>query len=352
MKIRLILLFFSVILLSFFYSCKKDNLDSINDNFYVRHNGADMPVYVYGNASNKVFLLFIHGGPGDNSLEYREGIASENLEKNYAVVYYDQRGQGLSEGKFKPKDVTISIMSDDLQAVISAIIKKYGDDISVFLLGHSWGGELGTDYLLKNNYPSNIKGWIEIDGAHDVPKINVKLTKMLIDVGNKQISLNNSKDKWQEIISWVNKLDTNNINIEQGRELNRKARIAEQILIDDGFVTAPDKKTFRDLTIMYNQNIITGIFSGNYTYVNNEGFYNEIELTSYTNKLHNIHLPSLFLWGKYDFIVPSALGYDAYNLVNTQHKNIVIFKQSGHMPMKNQPYEFVNAVSNFVETYK
>jgi len=103
---------------------------------------------------------------------------------------------------------------------------------------------------------------------------------------------------------------------------------------------------------LYNQNIITGIFSGNYTYVNNKGFYNEIELASYTNQLQNINLPSLFLWGKYDFIVPAALGYDAYNLVNTQHKNIIIFEQSGHMPMKNQPYEFVDAISNFVETYK
>ena len=352
MKINPKVLFFSIIVFSLFISCGKNDLNSLNDNFYVRHAGADMPVYIYGNASNKVFLLFIHGGPGDNGLEYREGIASEILEKDYAVVYYDQRGQGLSEGKFKQEDVSISLMSDDLQAIVLSIIKKYGNDISIFLLGHSWGGELGTDYLLKNNYPPNIKGWVEIDGAHDVPKINVELTKMLIKVGNQQISQNNSKDKWQELISWANQLDTNNISIEQGRDLNRKARIAEQLLIDDGIIKAPDKKTFRDLTILYKHNIITGIFSGYYTYISNEGFYNEIELTSYTNRLKNIHLPSLFLWGKYDFIVPVALGYDAYNLVNTQYKNIVVFEQSGHIPMKNQPYKFVDAISNFVETYK
>ena len=311
-----------------------------------------MPVYVYGNASNKVFLLFIHGGPGDDGLEYREGIASEMLEEDYAVVYYDQRGQGLSEGKFKPEDVTISLMSDDLQAIVLAIINKYGDDISIFLLGHSWGGELGTDYLIKDNYPSNIKGWVEIDGAHDVPKINVELAKMLLKVGNQQISLNHSKDKWQEIISWVNQLDTNNISIEQGRDLNRRARVAEQILIDDSLITAPDKKTFRDLSIMYHQNIITGIFSGNYTYVSNEGFFNEIELTSYTDQLQKIHLPSLFLWGKYDFIVPVALGFDAFNLVNSHHKGIVVFNQSGHMPMKNQPQEFVEVINDFVKSHK
>ncbi len=352
MKINKIVIFFSVITLNLFIGCNKNGLNSLNDHFYVRHAGADMPVYIHGNASEKVFLLFIHGGPGDNGLQYREGIASKNLEKDYAVVYYDQRGQGLSEGKFEQQDVTISLMADDLHAVILTIIKKYGNDISIFLLGHSWGGELGTAYLLKNNYPPNVKGWIEIDGAHDVPKINVELTKMIIKVGNQQINSGNSKDKWQELISWVNKLDTANINFEQGRDLNRKARIAEQILINDGFVTAPDKKTFRDLTILYNQNIITGIFSGYYTYVNNEGFYAEIETTSYTNQLHNISLPSLFLWGKYDFIVPATLGYDAYYLVNTQQKDIIIFEQSGHMPMKNQPYKFVKTISNFVEIHK
>lgn len=352
MKTNLKVLFFSLIISSLFIACDRTDSDSLNDIFYVRYSGADMPVYVYGNASSNVFLLFIHGGPGDNGLQYREGLASENLEKDYAVVYYDQRGQGLSEGKFEQEDVTISLMSDDLHAVISTIIKKYGNDISIFLLGHSWGGELGTDYLLKNNYPSNVRGWVEIDGAHDVPKINVEVAKMLIEVGSQQICISNNVDKWQEIILWVNQLDTNHISIEQGRDLNRKARIAEQILIDDGFVVAPDKRTFRDLTILYDQNIITSIFSGNHTYINNEGFYSEIELASYTNQLQNINLPSLFLWGKYDFIVPVALGYDAYNLVSAQYKNIIIFEQSGHIPMKNQPYEFVDAISNFVESHK
>ena len=352
MKINTIIILFSIIILSFFASCEKKELSELNDVFYVRYADADMPVYIHGNASDKVFLLFIHGGPGDNGLIYREGVASEELEKDYAVVYYDQRGQGLSEGKFNQEDVTISLMADDLHVVILTIIEKYGSDISIFLLGHSWGGELGTDYLLKNKYPANIKGWVEIDGAHDVPKINIEVAKMLVEVGNQQINIGNSTENWQEIISWVNQIDTNNISIEQGRELNGKARIAEQILIDDGIVTAPDAKTFRDLTVLYNQNIITGIFSGTYTYINNDGFYNEIETTSYTNQLHNIGLPSLFLWGKYDFIVPAALGYDAYNLINTPDKNIVIFEQSGHVPMKNQPLEFVETIKTFVKTYK
>ena len=347
-KILLLITVFSVLLIS----CEKEDLSTLSDSFYVRHSGADMPVHIYGNATEKIFIILLHGGPGNNALDFRTSESAEKLEEHYAVVYWQQRGQGSSEGKFNSEDVTIDMMAEDLQAVIQVLKYKYGENCSFFLLGHSWGGELGTAFLIKNDYQNQISGWIEVDGAHDIPKINTEAVKMFIAVGNEQINLNNSKDKWQKIVEYAEQIDTTNIDIQTGRDLNRKAHSVEKYLLHDNIIQKPNGKTMRKLGIMYHEDFLTGIISVTYTYINNEIFYNEIETTSFTDKLHQITIPCLFLWGKYDFIVPSQLGVDAYNLVNTDEKELVIFDRSGHFPMENQADEFVAAVSGFVEKHK
>ena len=341
-----------VFIIFFNFSCNKNDLSNISDVIYVRNNKADMPAYIHGNGSEKVFIIILHGGPGGNGLEYRTGTAMEKLEQNYAMVYWDQRGQGLSQGKYDTTDVTIDQMVEDLHALILILKYKYGEDINLFLLGHSWGGALGTAYMLKDNYQNELNAWIEIDGAHDIPKLNIELVKMFLEIGNEQINLNNSSSEWQDIVSWVEQIDTNNIDIELGRELNSKAHSVEDYLINDNILIYGDEGSFRDILILYHQNYLTSIINGTYTYILNNAFYNEVEFLSLTDQLHKITTPSLFMWGKYDFVVPPQLGYDAYNKVNTTEKEIVIFEQSGHSPMVNEPEKFANTIIDFVEKYK
>ena len=333
-------------------SCKKEDNSKISDIIYVRHAGADIPAYLYGNLENNTFIITLHGGPGDNGLELRQGKAAAELEKRYVMVYWDQRGQGLSEGKFSADDVTIDLMAEDLQALILVLKFRYGNNINLFLLGHSWGGELGTAFLLKNDYQYQLKGWIEVDGAHDIPKVNKEIVKMITTIGNEQINLGNSTKKWEALISEVSTIDTNNISIKEGRDLNKKARLAQKYLLNDGFIKKPEAVTRRDAGIMYHQDFLTAALSGSWFYLLNNNFYNEIETTSYTGDLYKIELPTLLLWGKYDFIVPPALGFSAYQKNSSHDKKIVIFDKSGHSPMNNQPEEFTETVIQFIEQHQ
>ena len=343
---------FLFILLMLMSACKKENSLTLSDDFRVRHANADVPVYIHGNGAEKIFIIFIHGGPGDSGYANRAGKAAAELEKKYAMVYWDQRGQGMSEGKIDSEDITIDLMAEDLQAVVQVLKHKYGNDIKIFLLGHSWGGTLGTAFLLKKSYQNEIKGWIEVDGSHDFPKINRDVIKMFSAIGNSQISLNHNKENWQNIVSWAAKVDTTNLNKKMIIEINGKAHEVEKYLLEDDVLQKPDKTTMRDLGVFYHQNIITRIFSGQYTFMGNDKFFNEVVNNSFTPELHIITIPCLFLWGKYDFVVPSTLGYDAFNRVSSTEKEIIIFDKSAHSPMLNQADEFVDAVTNFVETYK
>src|SRR5262249_10860916 len=86
--------------------------------------------------------------------DYRNGLKAKALaDHNYFVVFYDQRGSGLS--KRHPKNsYSIDQMIDDLTAVIQHY--RTSANQKVFLFGHSWGGMLATAYI--NKYPGAING--------------------------------------------------------------------------------------------------------------------------------------------------------------------------------------------------
>ena len=115
-------------------------------------NGTLLHSEAFGNPSDPM-VVYLHGGPGS---DYRNGMNIRNLVKDhYYVVFYDQRGSGLS--KRHPKETySIQLMLDDLTAVIQHY--RTSPSQKIFLFGHSWGAMLATAYL--NKYPSAVNGAI------------------------------------------------------------------------------------------------------------------------------------------------------------------------------------------------
>lgn len=104
----------------------------------------------FGDKSNTM-LVVLHGGPG---VDYRSMLNYGSLaDQGYFVVFYDQRGSGLSK-RHPASDYTIQTFIDDLDAVIEHF--KTSDDQSVVLMGHSWGAMLATAYI--NQHPEGVKG--------------------------------------------------------------------------------------------------------------------------------------------------------------------------------------------------
>lgn len=115
-------------------------------------NGTQLHSEAFGNPADPM-VIYLHGGPGG---DYRNGLNVKNLvANNYYVVFYDQRGSGLS--KRHPKDsYSIQTMLDDLTAVIQHY--RTSPSQKVFLFGHSWGAMLTAAYI--NKYPTAINGAI------------------------------------------------------------------------------------------------------------------------------------------------------------------------------------------------
>ncbi|WBL41562.1 alpha/beta hydrolase [Algoriphagus halophytocola] len=115
-------------------------------------NGTSLHAQTYGNPANAM-VIFLHGGPG---ADYRNGLNVRQLaDDGYYVVFYDQRGTGLSQRHDK-NTYSIQLYLDDLTAVIEHY--RTSTNQKVFLFGHSWGAMLAAAYI--NAYPDRIDGAI------------------------------------------------------------------------------------------------------------------------------------------------------------------------------------------------
>jgi proline iminopeptidase len=100
----------------------------------------------FGNPENPVVIV-IHGGPGG---DYRNLLILKALaEDGYFVVFYDQRGSGLSP-RVPKEDLTFESSIEDL----NRIVNYYSQGREVGLIGHSWGGIMTAYYLAK--YPEKV----------------------------------------------------------------------------------------------------------------------------------------------------------------------------------------------------
>jgi len=327
-------------------SCSED-LAEVSETIYVQRGKVKMPVYIRGNVESKALILVVHGGPGGNGYEYRAGKFSEILEEKYGMAYWDQRGQGMTMGKFEDSELSIDIMVADLKAVIQTLKHKYGDDLSIFLLGHSWGGTLGSAFMVKDDNQDLVKGWIESNGAHDIPRLNKDAIAMFKRVAQEQIALGQHSTEWNSIMDWANGIDTNNITDDQGTEINQKGFEVEGYLTDDGVIQKGEEVS----SSLFKSpiNALTSFMVGNAT---SNDLHNEVENTALTDQLHKITTPTLLLWGKYDFVVPPTLGEDAETEISSADKTLVIFEKSGHSPMDNEPVAFTDSIIQFVEKHK
>jgi len=116
-------------------------------------NGILLHSETYGNPSHPMIVV-IHGGPGT---DYRSLLNYKQLANDSMfVVFYDQRGAGLSQRIDKSQYSSVQDFIDELDAVINHY--RQNSTQKVVLAGHSWGAMLATAYI--NQEPDNITGVI------------------------------------------------------------------------------------------------------------------------------------------------------------------------------------------------
>jgi pimeloyl-ACP methyl ester carboxylesterase len=73
-----------------------------------------------------------------------------------------------------------------------------------------------------------------------------------------------------------------------------------------------------------------------------------------SDQLQNITVPTLVLWGRHDGILPAPLAQEYYSKLGTpdSQKSLVIFEESAHSPMFEEPAKFASEVILFINRNK
>jgi proline iminopeptidase len=101
-------------------------------------------------------MIVLHGGPDFDHAYLLPDL--DRLQDAFHLIYYDQRGRGRSAANVRPEDVTLASDVDDVESVR----RRFGFGASA-LLGHSWGAVLALEYALR--YPTRVSHLILMNPA-------------------------------------------------------------------------------------------------------------------------------------------------------------------------------------------
>lgn len=298
----------------------------------VEIGGIDQCVMIRGADVSKPILLFLHGGPGYSQISYARKYQSE-LEENFIVVNWDQRGSGKSYSPSIDKDtMTVEQFVADTNDLIDYLLDRF-DKEKLYLVGHSWGSELGM--YVAQKYPQKLYSFISIGQLVDGKK-------------NEELSYD-----------FTLKMATQNNDEKAIKELTEIGRPPYENVVDDMMVQRKWLKkygglengcdTFKDI-------IVASIFSPEYSGVDGiklalgsrftaDFMFPYIFLeSSVMEDVPEVDVPVYFCVGRNDYNTPHKLIEEYYNKLNAPTKELIWFEKSAHFPNFEQPELFAETV--------
>ena len=342
-KLRYTLILF---VLMAFFSCQRNTF------FFVKNEGAVMPVKISGNTESSIYIVLLPGGPAGDGLVYRRifPLFRKFIEPNYQMVYCDQRGAGNCQGIYDTTSLNLQQLSEDLDKVVS-VIKEENKQAQVYLLGYSYGGALGFSYLLNPAYQAKINGFISVEGAFD--------RRLQSDYQNQFVE--HLLEQWVEE-GYLDSYDAmKNGYTCDGREdevqckkdsVEVVAKVAARLDEIENYnqfkVNGASIRNLLSYTFFSQSNPIT---SGMNEGQNGKYYQTEFDNLLLSDQVEAIKTPMLLISGKFDTNVPFFDAQKIYERIGTptQQKSLILLERSGHLPMITEPEELVGHILQFIE---
>jgi len=331
----LLLLIVALLLLSRSYTPKIKGINSIASLEKISLGGIEQTILIRGKDTANPILLFLHGGPGSPLMPFAH-VSDRELEKEFIVVHWDQRGAGKSYTKnTNPTDLTIEQYFADTYELINYLRKRFGKE-KVFLLGHSWGSYLGI--MTAHRHPELLHAYI---GMGQVINMPMGETISYNYVLNRARAANNQKavrdlerigppsyDGHKELLTERNWLTSY-----QGMIHNRSLfkTITAALL-------SPEYSIWDHINEFEGRDFSLSCVWGDFQKVNIEETITALEI------------PVYFLEGRYDYCVPSELVEQYVSRLKAPHKELVWFEKSAHMINIEETSRYQDVLINKVLT--
>jgi pimeloyl-ACP methyl ester carboxylesterase len=283
-----------------------------------------MRVLVRGNTASKTFFIMVHGGPGGSSYIYNTKKIAEIVQPECAVVFYDQRDAGASQGNKNTDYFDLNQYSDDLKDVLKILKSRYGQDIEFFLFSKSFGGMIASNFMTEANNQDQIKGWLFVNATHNY-RLNDSLThEKLLRVGKEHLASGQNASAWEEIVEYCDKISAP-FSFQQSLQLNQYGTKAQKII--EGLEPYAENLV-KDYKIC--EHIpLTNYYLGRTNSLARE-LNESLTQLEFSSKLSKVTIPVLVCSGKLDFVCPTGLADDFYARVSSTDKQQLLFEKSAH----------------------
>lgn len=112
---------------------------------HITLDGVTFHAETFGDSTNPAVLV-LHGGPGN---DYRYLLPLSDLADSFFVIFYDQRGSGLSPRVSKEHHTLDTSLAD-----VKRFVDHFSPDTPIHIIGHSWGAMLASGFTAQ--YPQRV----------------------------------------------------------------------------------------------------------------------------------------------------------------------------------------------------
>jgi pimeloyl-ACP methyl ester carboxylesterase len=312
------------------FACSDDTTD-VKNTFYLRNDGADMPIWVRGNLDSDKIVIFFHGGPGDCAMCYRYYL--KGMESEVAVAYWDQRIAGSSAGNADPASLTYEQFGEDAFYAVSLLRQQYPGK-KIYIMAHSFGVELAWQFLTTGENQKMVNGLLVVNGTFS----NLRWMEIMRDwVMREATARQDNKTLEFAETHPVNNTTVNDIWVDYYRKM---------LDLDGNPLSLYENKKFVLNYVLFSPNTAMSQFAHGKAYSD----YSEKVLFTFdkTEELSKITLPVKFLWGKKDGVVPIEVGNETEQLLTNTTVDWTVFENSWHEPFVSENDKFIEAAMSFI----
>jgi len=287
--------------------------------------GLEQAILIRGKDLKNPVLLWLHGGPGSAQMPLAHELDAE-LEEEFIVVHWDQRGAGKSNhGGFWEETMTFEQFLEDSLQLINYLRRRFSQE-KIFLLGHSWGSQLGME--LVNAYPELFQAYIGVSQLVDsregveiayewlIAKLeekgDQKYRERLDEIGSPPYNHNQYRIFASMVSSYGGNFD---------RSMSSLVLIALRA---------------QEYNVLDYYRWIQGANRGGKP-LHREG---EMTVVNFREEIPSVEVPVFFFAGALDKNTPLELVEEYYGILKAPHKEIIFFENSAHTPFLAEPERF------------
>lgn len=304
--------------------------NSISELNEIEINGTELTVMIRGHQKDNPVIIVVHGGPCCSEIPYIRKY-QEELEKEFTIVHYDQRGSGKSYHFFEDySNLSPSLLTEDL-IELSAFISKRFDNQKIILMGHSFGTYISMQAIAKE--PQLYEAFIGIGQVAD--KIVGETDNLNYCIEQAKLQDNQSDVGYLENLR--NSIETGQI-ITPRNYVRKYGGAARQIDETNDMVTGILFNPEYNLMDAIRYSLGVARFQDNLMEQQSEA--------PITQLVQSVDVPIYFVMGQYDHMTSVKAAKEYFNTLNAPQKEFIIYEHSAHYPQLEEKKTFSQWMSD------